>query len=177
MVCGMETMLQTWEKSLSKKSHLNSILFLQDAGRVAAAAKASGSSTANIPKISALSITKELLRTKGILGLYRGTRATMLRDVSFSVCYFPLFANLNKLGPKKAPGSSESVFWWSFVSGIKTIGHVHTWQKALLSELKGALTKPYTGAKRCGQKRFFFYLETDIQFEELTVYIHIKLDV
>ncbi len=41
----------------------------------------------------------------------------MLRDVSFSVCYFPLFANLNKLGPKKSPGSTESVFWWSFLSG------------------------------------------------------------
>jgi hypothetical protein len=62
-------------------------------------------------KISALSITRELFRTKGILGLYRGLGATMLRDVSFSVVYFPLFANLNKLGPKKFPGSDESVFW------------------------------------------------------------------
>jgi len=41
----------------------------------------------------------------------------MLRDVSFSVVYFPLFANLNALGPKKHPGSSESKFYWSFVSG------------------------------------------------------------
>ena len=104
---------------------------LQDAGRVAAAAKASGASTANIPKISALSITKELLRTKGILGLYRGTRATMLRDVSFSICYFPLFANLNKLGPKKYPGSSESVFWWSFVSG--TCNTVHFWENSIIT--------------------------------------------
>ncbi len=63
-------------------------------------------------KISALSITRELLRTKGIFGLYRGLSATMLRDVSFSVVYFPLFANLNKLGPKKSPDSNESVFWW-----------------------------------------------------------------
>ena len=68
-------------------------------------------------KISALGITKELLRTKGITGLYKGTGATMLRDVSFSVVYFPLFANLNALGPKKFPGSTESVFWWSFISG------------------------------------------------------------
>lgn len=58
-----------------------------------------------------------LLKTKGILGLYKGTSATMLRDVSFSMVYFPLFANLNKLGPKKAAGSNESVFWWSFISG------------------------------------------------------------
>jgi solute carrier family 25 glutamate transporter 18/22 len=67
--------------------------------------------------MSAMSLTMNLLKTKGILGLYKGTRATMLRDVSFSVCYFPLFANLNSLGPKKHPGSSESVFWWSFISG------------------------------------------------------------
>ena len=40
----------------------------------------------------------------------------MLRDVMFSVCYFPLFANLNSLGPRKE-GSSEAVFYWSFISG------------------------------------------------------------
>jgi len=91
---------------------------LQDAGRVAAQLKAAGQSTAHLPKISALGITKELLRTKGIFGLYKGTGATMMRDVSFSVVYFPLFANLNRLGPKKHPGSNEAVFWWSFVSGM-----------------------------------------------------------
>eukprot|EP00092_Neocalanus_flemingeri_P068072 GFUD01083136.1.p1 GENE.GFUD01083136.1~~GFUD01083136.1.p1 ORF type:complete len:338 (-),score=53.19 GFUD01083136.1:128-1141(-) len=90
---------------------------LQDAGRVAAQMKAAGQSTANLPKISALSVTRELLATKGIFGLYRGTKATMLRDVSFSMVYFPLFANLNKLGPRRSPDSQEAVFWWSFVSG------------------------------------------------------------
>ena len=90
---------------------------LQDAGRVAAQLRAQGQSTAHLPKISALSITKELLATKGIFGLYKGTKATMLRDVSFSMVYFPLFANLNKLGPRKSPDSPEAVFWWSFISG------------------------------------------------------------
>jgi len=90
---------------------------LQDAGRVAAQLKAAGQSTAHLPKISALSVTKELLATKGIFGLYKGTKATMLRDVSFSMIYFPLFANLNRLGPRKSPDSQEAVFWWSFVSG------------------------------------------------------------
>jgi len=90
---------------------------LQDAGRVAAQLKAQGQSTAHLPKISALSITKELLATKGIFGLYKGTKATMLRDVSFSMVYFPLFANLNKLGPRRSPDSTEAVFWWSFISG------------------------------------------------------------
>jgi len=91
---------------------------LQDAGRVKAQMKAAGQSTASLPKISALSVTRELVAAKGIFGLYKGTGATMLRDVSFSVVYFPLFANLNALGPRKAPGSTESVFWWSFVSGM-----------------------------------------------------------
>merc|ERR1719402_706260 len=90
---------------------------LQDAGCVHAQLKAAGQSTAHLPKISALSVTKELLATKGIFGLYRGTKATMLRDVSFSMVYFPLFANLNRLGPRKSPDSQEAVFWWSFVSG------------------------------------------------------------
>jgi len=91
---------------------------LQDAGRLAAQMKAAGQSTKDLPKISALSVTRELLATKGILGLYKGTGATMLRDVSFSMVYFPLFANLNALGPRKSPDSTEAVFWWSFVSGM-----------------------------------------------------------
>ncbi|CAL4165084.1 unnamed protein product, partial [Meganyctiphanes norvegica] len=70
---------------------------LQDAGRVAAQMKASGQA-ANIPKISATSITMQLLKEKGIFGLYKGTFATMTRDVSFSVIYFPLFALLNSFG-------------------------------------------------------------------------------
>jgi len=91
---------------------------LQDAGRLAAQMKAAGQSTKDLPKISALSVTKELLASKGILGLYKGTRATMLRDVSFSMVYFPLFANLNALGPRRSPDSTEAVFWWSFVAGM-----------------------------------------------------------
>ena len=43
---------------------------LQDAGRV----KASGNAQKPAPKISALGITKELLRTKGIFGLYKGKK-------------------------------------------------------------------------------------------------------
>lgn len=77
---------------------------LQDAGRLAAQAKATaaaGGSTAVLPKMSATSIALDLFRSKGIFGLYKGLGATMLRDVSFSVVYFPLFANLNSLGPRK----------------------------------------------------------------------------
>lgn len=61
----------------------------------------------SVPKVSALSLTTELLKRKGIMGLYQGTGATALRDVTFSVIYFPLFARLNALGPKREDGSCE----------------------------------------------------------------------
>lgn len=54
-----------------------------------------------VPKVSATQLALELVKTKGIVGLYKGTAATMLRDVSFSVVYFPMFARLNRLGPRK----------------------------------------------------------------------------
>lgn len=82
---------------------------MQDAGRV--------KSGPGAPKLSAWGLTKDLVRAKGILGLYKGTGATALRDVSFSVVYFPLFARLNALGPRKDDGSGEAVFYWSFLGG------------------------------------------------------------
>lgn len=87
---------------------------MQDAGRVAAAAKAVGK---EVPKTSASKIAMQLFKEKGIAGLYKGTGATMLRDVSFSVVYFPLFATLNNYGPRKSDGSGEAAFWVSFLSG------------------------------------------------------------
>jgi solute carrier family 25 (mitochondrial glutamate transporter), member 18/22 len=81
---------------------------MQDAGRVAAQAKLAGKT---VPKISATSLTLQLLKERGIAGLYKGTNATMLRDVTFSVVYFPLFATLNSLGPRKNDGSGDAVFW------------------------------------------------------------------
>lgn len=87
---------------------------MQDAGRVMAQAKLAGEV---VPKISATSIALELIKTKGLVGLYKGTTATALRDVSFSMVYFPLFAQLNSLGPRKNDGSGEAAFYWSFLSG------------------------------------------------------------
>ncbi|PSN53601.1 Mitochondrial glutamate carrier 1 [Blattella germanica] len=75
---------------------------LQDAGRTAVKEGA-----AAVQRQTALGITMELLRTKGILGLYKGVGATAFRDVSFSVVYFPLFAHLNALGPRKKDGSGN----------------------------------------------------------------------
>ncbi|UYV79236.1 LDHB [Cordylochernes scorpioides] len=99
---------------------------LQDAGRVsklhsthltsATCGWCPGAKGGPVAATSATSIALNLVRTRGIMGLYRGVGATMCRDVSFSVVYFPLFANLNSLGPRKK-GSQEAVFWSSFLSG------------------------------------------------------------
>lgn len=48
-------------------------------------------------KQSARAIATNLFKTHGIRGLYKGTGATMARDVTFSVIYFPLFARLDAL--------------------------------------------------------------------------------
>ncbi|KFP86172.1 Mitochondrial glutamate carrier 1, partial [Acanthisitta chloris] len=66
-------------------------------------------------RTTATQITRELLRSKGIAGLYKGLGATLLRDVPFSIVYFPLFANLNKLGQKDP--NVKAPFYVSFLSG------------------------------------------------------------
>ncbi|XP_070406698.1 mitochondrial glutamate carrier 1 isoform X1 [Nothobranchius furzeri] len=70
---------------------------------------------------SATGITVELLKTRGLTGLYRGAGATLMRDVPFSMIYFPLFANLNALGRESAGGQADvqaqASFWQSFMAG------------------------------------------------------------
>lgn len=85
---------------------------MQDSGRLAAQAKTS--STAAVEKISATKIATQLIRERGVLGLYRGIGATALRDITFSVIYFPLFATFNDLGPRRSDKSGEAVFWYDY---------------------------------------------------------------
>lgn len=87
---------------------------MQDAGRVAAEAKLAGKT---VPAVSASQLALGLFREKGIAGLYKGITATMARDVTFSVVYFPLFATLNQFGPRKGNGSTEAAFFVSFAAG------------------------------------------------------------
>uniref|UniRef100_A0A8C1IDV1 Mitochondrial glutamate carrier 2 n=2 Tax=Cyprinus carpio TaxID=7962 RepID=A0A8C1IDV1_CYPCA len=108
---------------------------LQDAGRLAAqrtvAASASASAAAQPgtnapPRSSATRITLELLKTRGLRGLYKGAGATLMRDVPFSMIYFPLFANLNAVGRTEERHSNpqeRAPFLQSFVAGC-TAGSV-----------------------------------------------------
>ncbi|XP_016366989.1 mitochondrial glutamate carrier 1-like isoform X3 [Sinocyclocheilus rhinocerous] len=111
---------------------------LQDAGRlaaqrtVAASASATGPTPSLVasraaqpgtnapPQPSATRITLELLKTRGLRGLYKGAGATLMRDVPFSMIYFPLFANLNAVGRTEDRHSNpqeRAPFLQSFVAG------------------------------------------------------------
>ena len=93
---------------------------------------------ASSPRISTVSIVRKLVEEKGIMGMYKGLRATALRDVSFSLIFFPLFTNLNKIGPRKPGSSTEAVFWWSFLAGI-TAGSYYTLYNTLYNTSYGTL--------------------------------------
>ncbi|CAD5216767.1 unnamed protein product [Bursaphelenchus okinawaensis] len=69
-------------------------------------------------KLSATQLALSLFKEKGIAGLYRGIGPTMARDVTFSMIYFPLFAQLDSLAPRKNDGSGGAVFYGSFLAGI-----------------------------------------------------------
>uniref|UniRef100_A0A0R3RR89 Mitochondrial glutamate carrier 1 n=1 Tax=Elaeophora elaphi TaxID=1147741 RepID=A0A0R3RR89_9BILA len=84
---------------------------MQDAGRTAGLEP---------KKLSAIGLTIDLLRERGIFGLYKGIAPTMARDVSFSVVYFPLFAFLDSLVSMifHSDGSGDTVFYASFCAGL-----------------------------------------------------------
>ena len=54
-----------------------------------------GAANNGVVRMSATSLALQLVKERGIFGLYKGVGATAVRDVTFSVVYFPLFAHLN----------------------------------------------------------------------------------
>lgn len=87
---------------------------LQDATRQRAETKTIDKPAA---RISATKIALEVLRNKGIFGLYKGIFPTACRDISFSIICFPLFATLHQFGPRKSDNSGDAAIFVSFASG------------------------------------------------------------
>ncbi|XP_033822093.1 solute carrier family 25 member 55a [Periophthalmus magnuspinnatus] len=107
--------------------------------------------------LSATQIAKELLQTQGIQGLYKGLGATLMRDVPFSVVYFPLFANLNRLG--KSSTEESSPFYWAFLSGCAAgscaavaVNPCDVVKTRLQSLSKGTSEESYNGVMDCINK-------------------------
>nr|XP_057939867.1 mitochondrial glutamate carrier 1-like isoform X2 [Doryrhamphus excisus] len=152
---------------------------LQDAGRLAAqqrvmpsvvtALKMGGTSavlsrsynastTPEAARASATQIAKELLKTKGVTGLYRGLAATLMRDMPFSVVYFPLFAHLHQLGRHSSENPSVP-FYWSFASGCLAgsvaavaVSPCDVVKTRLQSLKKGTNEETYNGVVDCVRK-------------------------
>ncbi|XP_041965785.1 mitochondrial glutamate carrier 1 [Alosa sapidissima] len=135
---------------------------LQDAGRIAAQRKLMPETVApggpvEMKSPTAMQITRELLRSKGIAGLYKGLGATLLRDVPFSMVYFPLFANLNDLGKRGVEGPAP--FYVSFVSGCiagstaaVAVNPVDVVKTRLQSLSRGSQEDTYSGVSDCVSK-------------------------
>ncbi|XP_073326550.1 mitochondrial glutamate carrier 1-like isoform X1 [Pagrus major] len=116
------------------------------------------SPASQIMRVSATQITRELLRTKGVTGLYRGLGATLMRDIPFSVVYFPLFAHLHQLGRRSSEDPSVP-FYWSFLSGCMagcvaavTVSPCDVVKTRLQSLKKGANEETYNGVADCIRK-------------------------
>ncbi|KAI4903118.1 hypothetical protein NFI96_015700 [Prochilodus magdalenae] len=135
---------------------------LQDAGRIAAQRKlmpqaVSPGGPVEMKSPTAMQLTRDLLREKGIAGLYKGLGATLLRDVPFSIIYFPLFANLNNLGKKEEEGPAP--FYVSFISGCiagstaaVAVNPVDVIKTRLQSLTRGSQEDTYSGVTDCIRK-------------------------
>ncbi|XP_069489669.1 mitochondrial glutamate carrier 1-like isoform X2 [Ambystoma mexicanum] len=106
--------------------------------------------------ISATQIAAKLLRSDGIRGLYKGLGATILRDVPFSIIYFPLFSHLNKLG--QASSEQRAPFYHSFLSGCAAgsfsavcVNPCDVIKTRLQSLQKGAHEENYRGVVDCAR--------------------------
>ncbi|XP_017270463.1 solute carrier family 25 member 55b isoform X1 [Kryptolebias marmoratus] len=111
--------------------------------------------TPQVIRMSAIQITKDLLRTSGVAGLYKGLGATLMRDIPFSVVYFPLFAHLHQLGRHSSEDPSVP-FYWSFMSGCLAgsvaavaVSPCDVVKTRVQSLKKGANEETYNGVVDC----------------------------
>ncbi|XP_075409274.1 mitochondrial glutamate carrier 2 [Tenrec ecaudatus] len=141
---------------------------LQDAGRLAVHPQGPASTPASSrsyttgsastgKRPSATRLAWELLRTQGLAGLYKGLGATLLRDIPFSVIYFPLFACLNGLGLDALSGKAS--FAHSFVSGCAAgsvaaiaVTPLDVLKTRIQTLKKGLGEEVYSGLTDCARK-------------------------
>ncbi|XP_041488515.1 mitochondrial glutamate carrier 2 isoform X2 [Microtus oregoni] len=141
---------------------------LQDAGRLAVGHQGSASAAPTSrpystgpasahKRPSATLIARELLRTQGLSGLYRGLGATLLRDIPFSIIYFPLFANLNQLGVSELTGKAP--FTHSFMAGCAAgsvaavaVTPLDVLKTRIQTLKKGLGEDTYSGVTDCARK-------------------------
>ncbi|XP_078479239.1 LOW QUALITY PROTEIN: mitochondrial glutamate carrier 1-like [Lampetra planeri] len=110
-------------------------------------------------RVSATQITRELLKTKGgPQDCIKGLGATLMRDIPFSVVYFPLFAHLHQLGQHSSENQTVP-FYWSFVSGCLAgsiaavaVSPCDVVKTRLQSLKKGANEETYNGVVDCVRK-------------------------
>ncbi|XP_065150532.1 mitochondrial glutamate carrier 1 isoform X2 [Paramisgurnus dabryanus] len=137
---------------------------LQDAGRIEAQRKlighqgrGGGAKESLVKSPTALQVSRDVLKDRGLAGFYKGLGATLLRDVPFSVIYFPLFANLNSLGRRNADGSAP--FYISFLTGCiagciaaVAVNPVDVIKTRIQSMTRGSQEDTYSGVKDCLSK-------------------------
>uniref|UniRef100_A0A8C3HUH5 Mitochondrial carrier protein n=1 Tax=Chrysemys picta bellii TaxID=8478 RepID=A0A8C3HUH5_CHRPI len=97
-------------------------------------------------RLSATHIADALLHTQGIKGLYRSLGAILLRDVSFSIIYFPLFAHLNRGGQESL--DDRAPVYQLFLAGY-VAGSVAAVCTQLQSLTKGTSEDSYSGLVDC----------------------------
>ncbi|KAJ2783767.1 mitochondrial aspartate-glutamate transporter agc1 [Coemansia javaensis] len=124
--------------------------------RMQIAATASGSAAA-AGGVSAMGIVRSL----GVRGLYRGTAATLLRDVPFSLLFFPLqalfaqqaHARLHAGGDPAAKPSTLSVLAGSTVAGVVAAASV-TPADVIKTRLQSSSqpSPPYRGLRDCAAR-------------------------
>lgn len=67
----------------------------------------------------------QLVKSMGVRGLYQGTAATLLRDVPFSILFFPGYANLKKIfADSKGNNSLGSTLVSGVIAGCVAAGAV-----------------------------------------------------
>ncbi|XP_073932529.1 mitochondrial glutamate carrier 2 isoform X5 [Castor canadensis] len=108
-------------------------------------------------RLSAALIAWELLHTRGLAGLYKGLGATLLRDIPFSVIYFPLFANLNNRGLSENTGKAS--FAHSFLAGCAAgsvaaaaVTPLDVLKTRIQTLKKGLGEDTYSGVTDCARK-------------------------